>query len=231
MKLSSYLAQTVALTAALFCGVEARAQSLSKDSPFIGPQTNMGSPSFGSFPLYTLVGVIGMDRTTRIGILDMRTRKSVWIPIGQTIGGIEAVSHNPRTDEVVVRVNGTLQMLSLRMPNINASPMSSDSMTSSPLIPNAGFHVATNPPQQSGALPPLAPNPSQVSIRPVGNTGEQEREARMLVSDLLEIGMQQRKAYQEAQKKVQQTAPGLNPNPSPSLTPLIPIAPTPIPKK
>jgi hypothetical protein len=33
---------------------------------------------------------------------------------------------------------------------------------------------------------------------------KQEREARMLVSDLLEIGMQQRKAYEEAQKKAQQ---------------------------
>ena len=30
---------------------------------------------------------------------------------------------------------------------------------------------------------------------------KQEREARMLVSDLLEIGMQQRKAYEEAARK------------------------------
>ena len=229
MKPFSYLAQTAVLAAAFLCGNEARAQALSKDSPFIGPQTNVGSPSFGSFPLYTLVGVIGIDRSTRVGILDMRTRKSVWIPLGQTIGGIEAVSHNPRTDEVVVRVNGTLQMLSLRMPNINGSPMPSEAMTSSPLIPSTAFHFATNPSQQNNTpLPPLAPNPSQVSIRPVGTTGEQEREARMLVSDLIDIGMQQRKAYQEAQRKNQQPTTGSVPGPNPSLTPLLPI---PIPKK
>ena len=34
---------------------------------------------------------------------------------------------------------------------------------------------------------------------------KQERDARMLVSDLLEIGMAQRKAYEEAQKKAAAT--------------------------
>jgi hypothetical protein len=159
-----------------------------------------------------------MERSTRIGILDMRTRKSVWIPLGQTIGGIEAVSHNPRTDEVVVRVNGSLQMLSLRMPSINAAPLQEMS-ASAPLVPP--FHGGPNPAVPPAGLPPYAPNPAQVSIKPLGNPGEQERDARMMVSDLLEIGMQQRKAYQDAQKKL-----------IPPPNPLPPIAgPTPIPKK
>jgi len=36
-----------------------------------------------------------------------------------------------------------------------------------------------------------------------GSIAQQETEARMLVSDLLEIGIQQRKAYEEAQKKTE----------------------------
>jgi len=218
MKLSSHLAQAGVLAAILACGADVGAQSLTKDSPFIGPQTNLGNASFGGFPVYTLVGVVGMERSTRIGILDMRTRKSVWIPLGQTIGGIEAVSHNPRTDEVVVRVNGTLQMLSLRMPSINAAPLSEVS-ASAPLVPP--FHPSPASQTPPPGLPPYAPNPSQVSIKPLGNPAEQERDARMLVSDLLEIGMQQRKAYQDAQKKL-----------TPAPAPLPPIAPpTPIQKK
>jgi hypothetical protein len=36
-----------------------------------------------------------------------------------------------------------------------------------------------------------------------GSIAQQETEARMLVSDLLEIGIQQRKAYEDAQKKAE----------------------------
>ena len=38
----------------------------------------------------------------------------------------------------------------------------------------------------------------------LGSPEQQQREARMLVSDLLEIGVQQRKAYQEAKLKASQ---------------------------
>lgn len=48
------------------------------------------------------------------------------------------------------------------------------------------------------ATVPVAPT---VPLPPPSSPAEAEREARMLVSDLLEIGMQQRKAYEEAQRK------------------------------
>ncbi len=60
--------------------------------------------------------------------------------------------------------------------------------------------VQAPPPDPVGAPPPAA----------AAATPEQEqREARMLVSDLLEIGVQQRKAYQDAKlKAATAAAPG-----------------------
>jgi hypothetical protein len=64
------------------------------------------------------------------------------------------------------------------------------------------------------AAPP-APSPivADAAVTPPSaqNLAQEQREARMLVSDLLEIGVQQRKAYQDAKRKA---APESNAQPS-----------------
>jgi hypothetical protein len=87
-------------------------------------------------------------------------------------------------DEAVVRVGSDLKTLTLRKPagaHGGAMPGLSAQPPPLPLVGPAG-----------GALPQVAP---------LVTREEKEREARMLVSDLLEIGMRQRKAYEEAQRK------------------------------
>jgi hypothetical protein len=64
----------------------------------------------------------------------------------------------------------------------------------------------------SAATVPIAP---VVPLPPPSTPAEAEREARMLVSDLLEIGMQQRKAYEEAQRKAALEATKTNAAPLP----------------
>jgi hypothetical protein len=236
MKSPSYLFLAAILAIALPVGSgNLRAQALTKDSPFIAPGSNGGGPAAaGNMQMYALVGVIGGDRSTRIGILDLRTRKSVWIPIGQTIAGIEAISHNPSTDEVLVRINGSVQSLSLRMPNMSAALLqglpAAGSLGPGPFPPGASASAPFGTmPMGPGPFPPgtpgggpLQPSPVQASGRP-SNQADQEREARMMVSDLLDIGMQQRKAYQEAQKKSfhQPTQPtASNPSTVPAAPPI-----------
>jgi hypothetical protein len=55
------------------------------------------------------------------------------------------------------------------------------------------------------AAPP-APIASD-SPAPARTAAQEQREARMLVSDLLEIGVQQRKAYQDAKQKAASEPP------------------------
>jgi hypothetical protein len=57
----------------------------------------------------------------------------------------------------------------------------------------AGAAVTPAAPALAAVKPQPPPTPAAIA--------HQEQEARMLVSDLLEIGMAQRKAYEEAQKK------------------------------
>jgi hypothetical protein len=61
-------------------------------------------------------------------------------------------------------------------------------------------------PVPAQAAPMPAPAPSGPMTPEV--QARQETEARMLVSDLLEIGMAQRRAYEEAQRKSSENTPG-----------------------
>ena len=90
-----------------------------------------------------------------------------------------------------ITVGGQEKLHTLRSPAISgggANPTLVSTGFSTPAPSTAG---PTPGPTQGTPQPPPAP----------GSVAQQETEARMLVSDLLEIGMQQRKAYEEAQKK------------------------------
>lgn len=70
-------------------------------------------------------------------------------------------------------------------------------------LPTARTFTAAASPQAPSPIA-AAPNATPEKL------AQDQREARMLVSDLLEIGVQQRKAYQEAKMKA---APGTPPPP------------------
>lgn len=165
------------LAALAFCAASAGgalAQGLSTDSPFM-PAGGAAAALPGAQGAHELVGIIATSSQTLVGITQTATKKSVWIPVGKVVDGIEVVSCDPKQDRAVIRVNGETKTLALRAANV------------SPAAPGGPATVST--------LPALA--------KP-GSQAEQEREARMLVSDLMEIGMQQRKAYEEAQRKAAQ---------------------------
>ena len=69
-----------------------------------------------------------------------------------------------------------------------------------PASPNRTPQVVSTPAPVSA---PIAAAPPEA----VGSAAREQLEARMLVSDLLEIGIQQRKAYQEAKQKAAAATP------------------------
>lgn len=173
-------------------------------SPFLPPA---GDPAAQAAPApakdgLEFTGVIVTGKTVLLNLTDPQAKKSFWVALGKAEEGVEALDYDRRQDAATVKVRGETRRLVMKQPVVAAS---------------SGNSAATV------VVAPVVPLP------PPSTPAEAEREARMLVSDLLEIGMQQRKAYEEAQRKAAleaaktnaspvppapvQTAPGLVPQP------------------
>jgi hypothetical protein len=143
-------------------------------SPFL-PSGAADTPQAAQDSGAELVGVISTNKQTLVGINEKITHHSLWVPVGQTKDGIEVVSCDAAQNRAVVRIGGQTRTLVMHESPTSTTPAS-----------QVKFINGTP------ALPP----------QPVAMTENEQKEndARMLVSDLMEIGMQQRKAYEEAQR-------------------------------
>jgi hypothetical protein len=166
-----------------------RAQAGEDDSPFLSAApSGAAAGGAGQSQAFELAGASVTSKRTDVCIYDVQAKRSHWIAVGESSNQIQVVSYDPIKDEVVIRANGTQESLTLRKPavTIAASPGSSQAMPfPSPAPLPDSLHLA----------PPAVP-PAKSS-----EMARQEREARMLVSDLLEIGIEQRKAYEAAARK------------------------------
>lgn len=198
---------------------------LPRSSPFLpagtsGPPAEAAAESIEFAGIYSTVG-----KRTDLIFHDKATKKNHWIAQGETKEGISVVSYDELRQQVVVKLNGIEKTLALRKV---ASPKGG---APRPVAPQpTGFNVpppvAASEPVvitpgtgngQAGITISAAPAAPAAPEAPETTRVRQETEARMLVSDLLEIGMAQRKAYEDAQRKA---ASGENPTP-----PTTPAAP------
>jgi hypothetical protein len=186
---------------------------LPRTSPFV-PAGTAGAGVEASSETIEFAGVTTVGKRTDLIFHDKTTKKNHWIAKGETKEGIAVLNYDERRQQVVVKVNGAEKTLSLRKV---ASPRAGPR----PVAPQpTGFNVPAEPPVAPAVAPaeplvltpgagqggvatsaaPAAPTPAAAE-NPEATRIRQETEARMLVSDLLEIGMAQRKAYEEAQRK------------------------------
>jgi hypothetical protein len=123
-------------------------------------------------------------------IFERQAKHSRWIPVGGIADGIHVISFDAAHDRAVVNIEGTIKELTMRTAKV-------DSVGSSYLA------VATpqRGPQPVQPVQPVISNSAATPQKSPEVLAQEQREARMLVSDLLEIGVQQRKAYQEAKRK------------------------------
>jgi hypothetical protein len=126
-----------------------------------------------------------------ICLYDTVHHHSRWLAVGKAEGGIDVERYDSKNDQAVVRFDGSTHVISLRKVKMVANQVP----TFAPFTSTAGT-------RQNGAeaAAPVV-DPSTVGKAP--EVVKQEREARMLVSDLLEISIAQRKAYEEARAKEQ----------------------------
>jgi hypothetical protein len=186
----------VLLGVAVLAGIDAaRAQvRLSANSPFL-PGPSLANDAGGPPDEYQLAGATMSEKSAAVCIYDTVSRHSRWITVGTTEGGIQVLSYDSANDLATVKVNGTQKVLAQRKATVVARAV--------PFAPAPAPVVAAvmDPASQNNGAANQAPivNPAEAGKSP--EVVKQEKEARMLVSDLLEIGLQQRKAYEEAQKK------------------------------
>ena len=164
-------------------------QTALPDSPFLGGNGSAVDRSNGPTEPFELTGISVVGEKTFVSIYDSAEKHSHWIAVGGTVGEIHVMSCDLVTDQSLVRIGGKLKVLTLRAPSIAAAPAVSPSA-------EGGSALIGSPMAGAGAVAPAVSSSDE----------DQAREARMLVTDLLEISMQQRKAYEEAQKKAAESA-------------------------
>jgi len=187
-----------------------QAGEIPTDSPFL-PDRSPGAPGTAPEGEIQLSGLTSIGGKPMVCLTDVTKKKSRWLAVGAKDEAYEVLSADFNTNEAIVKVNGDRRVLPLRKAATGKLAMQP------PRPPQGGpgqppgqvtgpvqAVIAPTQAQQvplsnevgpaGGKLPPVAPAASKE---------EQEREARMLVSDLMEIGMRQRKAYEEARKKAE----------------------------
>jgi len=75
---------------------------------------------------YALDGISALGSNTLLSVVRRSDRRSVWIPVGKTVGEVTAVSFDPETDQAVIRVRGALVSISMReaapSPDVESAP-------------------------------------------------------------------------------------------------------------
>jgi len=163
-----------------------------KDSPF----GQAGTPATTTTGLDSIdfAGVSTVGNRTMINLYDKVQKRSFWVEAGKATGDLTVTKYDSAHDQITVKSHGAQKVLPLRPPSAvvngtTAAPAAAPTPVVAPSAPAGGLTSSTQTLSQA----------------------RQEEEARMLVSDLLEIGMAQRKAYEEAQRR---QAAGLPPHPT-----------------
>jgi hypothetical protein len=167
----------------------AAAETPVKDSPFL-PRGTTAAPAGAAADGYLLSGYVAQGKGGLLSVTQLSDKRSFWIPLGGTVNGITALSYDTHLDQAVIRADGRTLTISLRKSAIIPGANITMAVTSAPTPASSTTPASANP-----SLPPQPPPPA------LGTPAFQEQEARMLVTDLLEIGLEQRKAYEEAQRQ------------------------------
>lgn len=184
------------------------AQAPAISNPFSAPAASPGAAATTHDGI-EFAGMSEIGKEVHFVFVDKTAKKTRWVKEGETTEGISIVRYDSRVEQVTIRYNGAEKTLSMR--KAAGTPRTPGHVVA-PMTPAAGFAVPSPVPLPMPAAPqpaPVADNTAQAGAlvalpaptTPQTPQAKAETEARMLVSDLLEIGMAQRKAYEEAQRK------------------------------
>lgn len=210
----------VPLAAALSAG--AGVESLRDRSPFLPPAAQKSNAQGDALSSIELTGILSVDGKPKFSVRDTSSGRSFWIGLGETEEGLTIRSYDEAASSVVVEGRGESRQLVIREARV----------TTATGIP-VPIQVA-GPPGQPARMAAIIPNPPPPPARPQQapaqqsaprqmaadgtapkTDAEKERDARLLVSDLLEISIKERKRYEENQRRAAKGLPLLGPDENP----------------
>jgi hypothetical protein len=193
-------------------------ESLRERSPFVPPTaTQQADANANALSAFELTGILSVGGKPQFSVRDTSTNRGFWLGLGETQEGLTVLSYDEASSSVVLEGRSARRTIVIREarvatapprpPVINVPPPSAQQPVLNPQVaagppPNAATETAANPKKQTNAK---------------GRTNEEaERDARLLVSDLMEISIQERKRYEENQRRTAAGLPRLEANaPSP----------------
>jgi len=202
-----HLLATTTLAALLGAGAQdLRAQQgLSSESPFLAVPTQGPSGPAATGDLQ-LTGLSAFDGTPSACVVETG-KKGRWLTQGVREGDLELLSCDIDGGRATVKVRGETRTLELKRPTPGLKPTPTMAVLASQQAQVQAPPPPPPPPGEQPAVSDIGPAGGKLPpLVPLTTREEQEREARMLVSDLMEIGMRQRKAYEEARKKAKEEA-------------------------
>jgi hypothetical protein len=196
-----------------FAGVE----SLRERSPFV-PQaaTQQADANANALSMLELTGILSVGGKLQFSVRDTSTGRGFWLGLGETQEGLTVRSYDEASASVVLEGRGARRSVVIREARVTtAPPRPAVVNVPKPAAqqPVANTQVAAGPPKQAATATPTDPKKPNAG----GRTNEEaERDARLLVSDLMEISIQERKRYEENQRRTAAGLPRLDPEaPSP----------------
>ena len=172
--------------------------ALVSNSPFSPAGTAGVVGAAASNEAYELAGTSIQGSSVSVCIYEKQAKRSQWIPVGGDMDGVHVVSYNAEADKVVVTISGARKELAMRKMVVDSA---GPPQIAKPVPVNNARNL--QPADPSFYLPVASSAPTPAPSTPTGpaTAVQDQKEARMLVSDLLEIGVQQRKAFQDAKQK------------------------------
>lgn len=149
-----------------------------------------------------LSGISTLGGQSMFNFVDTRTNRSFWVPLKGTVNGFTVLSYEPGSDTVVVDRGGMQRSVRLRQAKIvsMAAPVTQ--------APAPVVEPPMRPPSGMPATVVRTPDGGEIANpKTPQEIAQAETEARMMVSDLLEISMQERarqKALREQRRQQQQ---------------------------
>jgi hypothetical protein len=162
-------------------------------SPFTPAATTPAVPApVPSLARWELIGILGTREAPAVRLMDRSLNAGAWVKVGETFGDVRLVAADLDAGTATVQFGDARLKLSIRASAVAAGTATAVSGGS------GAAPTAESPGGNAGMVPPAAAA-EYAAADARGKQAIEEREARMLVSDLLEISMIQRKAYEEKQ--------------------------------
>jgi hypothetical protein len=178
--------------------------SLLNSSPFL-PAAAPVVPApidTGALAGLELAGILVIDKQPRFSIRDTASGRGTWIPLGGTEEGLTVTAFDEHASTITVSGRGTSRTLTLR----EAAIRNTAANAPAPSVPGNVPRPAPAAPAPLPVRPAMPPAQPALVPGPPRTTEEAEREARMLVSDLMEISMRERQRYEQQMRERQAQA-------------------------